>query len=606
MTSILNATLNNNTLAGNLQAAIDLDSSSSSASPLVFNLSGNLIEGNVERAISGAFTGDAPIRLTLTNNQIVGNYGDNSNQGVSFFNFVGTGASTLTAIGNQFNRNTQDGALYIRAGANGDFTGIIQNNFMSENCNAGMILHCDGTNPIEFTFENNTIFGDGSTGMRIFASAANAQLLFVADNNRFIGNSGNGLQIFNDGGTFNSLTTLFTGNLFDGNCGTGLLMSASVTNSLIIESTNNIIRNSCGDGWSLTGTVTDLTFLSTGDLFSGNCESGIRQGKVVGGSTIMVVTNGQFLGNFDGAILLVGNVTQDLTAEFIGSTFIGNHGDGVLVSGSVGNDFTFVASNNQFLGHCGSGIQIDSVPTASAVASTIVIRENTIKDNFGNGVWITANPTSSHTVFVDLNDNTINHQTRNSGNGVAFNYGGSSTGTSTFVSTNNIITDNDTDGILIDVTNSGAGGSLNLVVTDTVTSFNRGNGINVIGDTSNATQFNLTGVFEANIAENNNLSGLSFLSENRAKSVAVVVENIFMNNNPFLSSPNDAGLTMSNTSPNSTLCVAEITGNRSDTGYLLTQTDGTFNLPQTLLEVEADNTGAVNTSGTVNFSTACP
>jgi len=552
-TSTFNAVFTGNTFASNLLSAISLESTSNASSPLTFSFTDNLIEGNADRAITGSFTGTAPIDVILTNNQIIGNYGDATlGEGVSYFSFGGTGASTLSATGNQFNRNTEAGALYIVAGASGAFTGNISNNLMSENCGVGVNFFCAGTNSISLTFENNTIFGNGGDGMDIIATAANAPFVFVANNNSFDANSGYGLQISDSGGSFQTLSTSFTGNTFNGNGAYGLSVTSPITQNFTGEFTDN-----------------------TADA------------------------------NSDDGFIFGSSVTQNFTVEFTGNTFIGNNGNGINCSPSVGNDFVFEATSNQFLGQCGNGIFIDN----TAVESTIEITGNTIQDNDGDGVLITVEPTGIETVSATFTNNIISYQTQNGGNGITFDYAGTSTATSTFIAEGNTLTNNDGDGLQISLTTSGGGGTLNLTINDNTASFNRGNGFNVIGD-SDATLFELNGTFESNTASNNNLSGLTFLSESNTEAVLIAIDNTFANNNPFLATPNYAGFQATNAAPFSSIC-ATLTSNTSDTGYLLTgylltASEVGFVLPQTLSEVEAANTGTITAVGAVDFDTPCP
>jgi hypothetical protein len=557
-TAIYTALLDHNTLATNtvmssLLPAILLDSTSNSTTPLVFTLSNNLMEGNLNQAISGNFTGTAALNVTMTNNQINGNRGI-LGDGVCFLSFQGLGTSFFTATNNQFNQNAQR-ALHIEGGVNGSLVGVIQSNDMSGNCDEGCFIGCNGTHPVNIAFENNTANGNCGGGLVVAANSPNVQLNFVGYNNTFVGNCSAGIGFVHNGsGTYDSLNLALNGNVINGNVGNGFSFTTPVNNAFLFENTNNIVINNCSAAYLIDASM------------------------------------GSFI------------------ADFSNNTISGTCDRGMAILGTISNDFFFNASNNEIAGNCGDGIFISNNST-TALSSILTFENNHVTHNFGNGIRIQANPGGTSTVVVSFIGNTIDHQQIDNfsspiaAQGIQFDYGGSSTGTSSFTAINNAVTYNDFEGIQINVTNTGVGGTLQTLVVNNTVSFNRGNGVSITGDTPNT--FLIAGTCNGNTLENNNLSGLAVVSKNNAKSVITSVGNTLNNNNPFLSSPSDAGLTLSNTSASSSLC-ASLSGNTSDTGYYLVQTAGTFNVPQTLAEVTNTNVGSVATSGTVNFNTPCP
>lgn len=231
-------------------------------------------------------------------------------------------------------------------------------------------------------------------------------------------------------------------------------------------------------------------------------------------------------------------------------------------SGGSFNNFQINATNNTITNNTGGGLLIESASDTLSLA----IKNNVISGGGDNAIF-TSGSLLIDTANVVIDHNQITGNTGGAG-GIAFSHDGTNLD---MTITNNNISDNDSSGIVV---YSGAG-------IENMTA-------NIANNTINNNQ-------NANF---NAASGIDL--EQFINFTGVITDNTLANN--VIGFP-DVYVGSTETTPAACL---ELSGNRSDNGYVLSNDTGTFNLAP--CNVNAVNTGTITTigSGTITPVKSCP
>jgi hypothetical protein len=221
-------------------------------------------------------------------------------------------------------------------------------------------------------------------------------------------------------------------------------------------------------------------------------------------------------------------------------------------------------------------------------------RNNTFRDNTAIGLSLTSNCSDASVSAIDISNNKAYE---NQDSGIFVDVTGSSSTESSLNVVNNYSHHNNVgDGILILLEPSGAGGgTYTSNISNNTTSFNVSSGIEFDTLPASAVTYNTT--LEGNTADYNVLYGILAGNGGAAVQIITASNNTLKNNNAFPVEPSfqveQAG---------TSLCL-DLTGNSSDTGYLLTRILGTFTLAP--INAQDVNTGLITTLGTVTPVSSC-
>lgn len=250
---------------------------------------------------------------------------------------------------------------------------------------------------------------------------------------------------------------------------------------------------------------------------------------------------------------LIGNCTVDL----IHNSFLNNDASVVYCTDGSFHEFTVNAHDNTITNNGGSGFSF----ATSATMFTFNARNNIISNGQDHGI-ITAGGFAINTANMIIEKNQIT-ENGNFANGIALSHEGS---TLNFQVADNIIRNNDSSGILIF--------SSNLLENMAVTISN-----NTISDNHNAGSNGAGGI---DLEQFTNFTG-------------TISNNILLNNT-------SGGLFINSTNPSSSACLT-LTGNTSDTGYLLSNQGAVFNVAP--CNANSVNNGTINTSGVITSVESC-
>lgn len=372
-------------------------------------------------------------------------------------------------------------------------------------------------------------------------------------------------------------------------------INASFAKQASFNVTNNIFENNVnGTNFNFSG---PSTLLVSGNRFNGTTSVSSAPLIISMGSSSLdaTITNNDMSDNIKGAMHFVLN-NPDLAKLTVRNNTISNNGTGA--AGPFGAPI-FIDPNGTNLGNCQLNL-IDNVFSENTGSSLYCANGNfddfqvnaignTITNNGGGGL-VFANGTN--TFSLSATRNTISGGT---------DHGITTVGNITIANahmniSNNRITANinSASGIAL----SHVGTDLNLIVTDNDISGNDSSGVLV---------FASPGVIE-NIAvkiENNTINNNQNLGSNASGGIDLeqytnlsgsIVNNTLLNNVP-------TGLYVGSTEASPSVCL-NMSGNNSDTGYVLSSGTGIFNLAP--CDVETVNTGAFTQIGAITIVQSCP
>jgi hypothetical protein len=383
----------------------------------------NLIGGS-NATSGGACTGDCNL-ISGNGDDGVRVEGSDTMSNTVSGNYIGTGASGETALGNNGNGTTiREGTQYNVIG--GDTEG--ERNIITSNQGNGISIWGSGTmsntvvgNLIGTDATGTAALGNGWDGVGLgFGSQYNR-----VEGNVISGNHGNGVRICDSGTMYNvirgnSIGTDVNGTIAVSNSEKGIYIGEGASHNLIGGSNATPGGACAGDC----------------NLISGNGDDGVR---VEGSDTISNTVSGNYVGtDVSGTVSLPnGNDGVHIEGEarynLIGGNsagernlFSGNSGDGVQIvhTGTtsntiVGNYIGTDASGTVALGNEGQGVRL------SLGTQFNKVDDNVISGNYGNGVAILDSGTMynvirSNYIGTDVNGTTALSNNRDAGIFVGF------------------------------------------------------------------------------------------------------------------------------------------------------------------------------------------
>jgi len=486
--------------------------------------SSNLVEGNF---VGTDTTGAGPfgnlsngIEIASGSSNIIGGttvaarnvISDNSLNGVLINgsqntvegNYVGTDLTGSNPIGNgesgieiaSGNSNIIGGttvaARNVISGNDGD--GVKITNSMGPNLVEGNDIGTDGTgtkglgnlgNGVEVnTSSNNTIGGttsaagnliSGNFGDGILLTLGSARNLVAgneigtnATGTENLANSGNGVEV--NGSGFNTIGGTIAAIIGGTTSDARNIISANTANGVVISnsSNSNLVAGN------------DIGNYGTGTSSLGNGDTGIEvensTSNTIGGTVAPAGNN--IIQNIASGIRLASGATKN---QVLGNLIQANSSDGVDLEGATGNLIggTTAAAGNTISQNLGSGISL----TAGSTNNNVL--RNLIQYNGNNGVDLTAVPTPGTTVSEPGNTIAYNEISTNSNNGIELNN-----------SSNSTISNNTIGGTTVDAVmgNFGAGVLLTNLSSDNVMEGNslldnQGSGVEI----ANTSQSNVIG-----------------------------------------------------------------------------------------------------------------
>ena len=479
LSDTINATFTNNTVSTNAGTGINLSLLSGAGQHLNASFNLNTINSNA---------GGPGVNIQLADNRnMTGNFSTNSissngAQGVNF-NMGLNGHITSDFTNNVINGNTNEG-INIGLKTGGDFT---------------------GTN-----FYGNTIgtaaAPNGGMGVRLTAP----------DNSSFTWNIGDSTKAAN----------LITGNV---DAGVGIDMTGSASGNLTVQNTtfsntkNGADVNFNGDGLAIhmnntavlnnavIGNFNAVNSVATNDTtFSNNAANGFSI-VAQGNSTMqnLFVTNVNATGNTgDGInIFRIGSAIFDNTTIQNSQIRTNTNGINLIASNALLVD-EYAILSNQISQNTNDGIRLDARFDAQIAAT---ITDNTINQNTGDGIHVVETNNASTDNRLVSGTWSLNTISNNKLNGIEIsarsniNIGASTT------QVDNMITGNTLNGILI----NGVNASSTTVIQGDIISQNGTNGI-VVNATSNAVTIN------SNIIDSNGGDGIDLFGRNGARLIASV------------------------------------------------------------------------------------
>ena len=563
---------------------------------------GNEVSGfNITRTFGNGIIGNSVTNILLDNNTIFGSMASGINLQES--------ASANLIINDVTLLNNLNG-LTLTAASDAAVNIAVTNCNISVNGNPSILPSGDGlslfsqdTATIIATVTNNTFQNNQNNGIRLDSTSnSSSPLAFNISNNQLIGNSFSAIE-----GTFtgdvvvsaNLLHNSIIGNygVFQSNTGTVSLSFQGANPCNVTITDNEILRNTTGAAVYLQAGIADFTALLTNNTIDENCNWSFNFNNIGTATSNLVIDGNQMIGNcYDGILITSSVLGSSLNLTVSNNTIRGDCGNGISLTdnGTISfHTLNFIATNNVISGNCGDGIKLNLVDTDL----TATITGNTFANNNGSGVFISQNTGPTNITNVTVSQNTItsnqveNHSPPRVGNGIEFDYLGSSTETALFTATDNTITYNENNGISINATPNGSG-ELSLTIANNTLSYSLQNGLNIFANPSSS--FDFVAAITKNTLNNNALNGINVSTEGQVNTFTIDAQNnVLANNNPFTSpvSPSFQVTTNSNTE---TLCL-NLVNNTSDTGYLLTNILGTFNLAP--LNVSSVNSGPITEVG---------
>jgi hypothetical protein len=439
---------------------------------------GNLISGNKS---NGIFIGTDQVGATATGNLVEGN-------------FIGTDPSGTKALG-----NTNNGVSIVDA---------------SDNTIGGTA-----------TADRNVISGNGGSGVRMGTDQNGAMATGNLVEGNFIGtdqsgtnalaNVFNGVQITDASGNTIGGTTTGAANVLSGNNSDGIFIYTDRTGAM---ATGNLIQG------NFIGTD------NTGTKALGNSINGVEirdvSGNTIGGTTAaarnVISSNtkqGIYIHTSQVGATATGNLVEgnELGTDLTGTIKLGNGVDGVFILDASGNLIggTAAGAGNVLSGNGSRGVEID---TSQATATGNLVQGNFIGTNkagtaalpnAGEGIFISG-VLQNGTVVNAPADNTI---------------GGTATGAG------NVISGNESDGIII---KNGANGNLvqgNELGTDLTGTIKLGNGVDgvlIIDASSNLIGGTAAGA--GNVLSGNVSRGVE-IDTSQAKATDNIVQGNFIGTN---------------------------------------------------------------------------
>jgi len=400
--------------------------------------------------------------------------------------------------------------------------------------NAIFIDSTTSSTSMAFTLSNSVILGAPISS--IDASFTNAVTVQLA-NNTVAGNGSSSKLAF--GGPS---TLVVSGNTFTNNTSIDaapLLIIANTSTLSAVVTSNTISGNTCGAIHFALNDADSVISLTSNTITNNGTGS-----VATFGSAIVINPNNTSSGNCN---LVVSN-----------NTISGNSGDALIgINGSFTN-FQVTASANRVIGNGGGGY----VFANACNTFTLTAINNTISDGGDHGITTAGGlaMTTAHLTFAN------NHIARNANfaNGIALSHSGA---TLDLVVTNNVISDNDTSGIM-------------LYSSDAID--------NVVASFANNT-----------ITNNHNLGSNASGGIDLEQFTVMCVD---LHNNT-LSNNADSDVFIGSTESAPSACV-EMSGNNSSTGYFLSNGTGVFNLAP--LDAASANIGTITTSGIITAIESCP
>ena len=371
-------------------------------------------------------------------------------------------------------------------------------------------------------------------------------------------------------------------------------VDATFANQAIFNFTNNTVERTVSNS-----TITfngPSTLVASGNTFNDNTSINIAPLSIIAGANPLsaTITNNVMSGNTCGGIHFALNNTDSAQLTINGNTFTNN---GIGSIGSFGAAL-FMDPNGTSSGNC----QLD-------------LTNNTFSNNTGASVYCSNG--NYNNFQVNAADNILMN---NGGGGLVFANG---CNTFTLTATNNIISGGGDHGIT-------TGGDLAMATANITISNNQITGntnfASAIALSHSGTDLDFT-VTNNNLSQNDT-SGIILFSSDTIENVAIQITNNTINNNQNLESNAASGIdleqytnlsgTLSNntlsdnaspdvfigsTQSSASVCL-DMTGNSSTSGYVLSNTSGTFNLAP--CDVNTVNTGTITTIGTITPVQSCP
>ena len=295
--------------------------------------------------------------------------------------------------------------------ATGTSGNLVEDNFIGTdsagdtglgNSDAGVAIYGSASSN---TISGNTISDNGSNGYGgVDISGADDN---VVESNAIVGNDYDGVDIFG-GATDNTIggTVVGQGNTISENNWGGVDISGSGTSGNVVV--GNYIGTDANDDPGMGNGLVGVT------IFGGATDNEI--GTVPVGSDSMV--------------------GPGVVARTYGNTIVSNGAGGVDIEDSGTSDNSVVAnfigtdaSGDTDLGNVADGVLILDGATDNTIGGTAPVAANTIADNTGDGVGITASGTSGNVVegnFIGTNASSATNL-GNSGNGVQILNGATTT-----------------------------------------------------------------------------------------------------------------------------------------------------------------------------------
>jgi trimeric autotransporter adhesin len=553
------------TIVNNGIDGIRLNASNSSIIKVNIENSTLSLNGNTTgNGITLSSTGSAVIHGTVYNNTLDANK-------VTAINIDSTSHATaplLFTINNNHIKGHNTVATAIGGAISGNFT---------------------GTAPCNLTMNNNIMEGNqpqnlSTRGLNFFHFGGGASI-FTARDNQISGNYPGSIRLESGDST---LTGFIEGNIISKNNYEPIRLFQTGVGSMELAIANNTIEGNCDSAILIDSPLSNSTLSFTNNVMSGNYGNGIECPYPISASTL-TFTNNIMTGNSGDGISLRGVTISASTLTFTNNIMSGNCGYGICFNNSSITASTLTFTNNQVQGNTRTGIIIDSVKSGT----TIALLDNIIQGNLGSGIEIDYTGTGANGPLSIVGNQIDNNQQA----GILINTS-STSGPSSVEIVNNTIQYNFSDGI----TQNMNFGPTTIIISSNTLAFNQGSGLNLIGaPTSTLT---LPTTISNNKTYNNNRSGLSVNSSGDSAFIIQATDNTLYNNNPFLALPNSAGFKVTNSAATASTCL-HLESNSSDTGYLFTQTAGTFNVtPGGVGGAQGINAGQIYQSGTIGST--CP
>ncbi len=288
--------------------------------------------------------------------------------------------------------------------------------FSTNGTNGFQLSVIDSSSVDNVTLRDVTANGNGADGLQFLRAGSAALPLVTIDNATATGNTGDGLQI--TAGAINTVDTyVITDSDFSDNVQNGVLLTNIADSDLFVDISNTTINGNGLDG--IRGvTVADVTdsptlLLSVADsTINDNDGTGIN----IFSAHLVDIDNNTISGNgVDGINLSGGSVGIDQITDNIITL---NGDDGIDISASL---ITADIVGNTIESNGDNGIEM--VSDASFGGHDIVVDDNTIRFNEGDGVQISASNGSSNSYVL-----TGNRILSNDGRGINFVNGGGTNG----------------------------------------------------------------------------------------------------------------------------------------------------------------------------------